>query len=72
MRSVVENLNTEEFTRIRIGIGSPKDKEDTINYVIGAIPKREKDILNKSIENAAKSVIEILEDGIDVAMNHFN
>lgn len=72
MKSVVENLRTEEFIRIRIGIGSPENKEDTINYVIGAIPKREKEILKKSIENAAKSVIEILENGIDVAMNHFN
>lgn len=72
MKSVIENLKTEEFIRIRIGIGTPENKEDIINYVIGAIPKREKEVLNKSIEKAAQSVIEILENGIDIAMNKFN
>ena len=72
MRSVVENLKTEEFARVRVGIGSPENKEDMINYVIGAIPQREKEILEKSVERAAQSVIEILDNGIDIAMNKFN
>ena len=72
MKSVVQNLNTEDFIRVRVGIGSPENKEDMINYVIGPIPKREKEILDGSIEKAAESVIEILKSGIDVAMNRFN
>ena len=72
MKSVIENLKTEDFIRVRVGIGTPENKEDVINYVIGAIPKREKDILEKSIEKAAESVIEILHNGIDIAMNKFN
>ena len=72
MKSVVENLNTEEFIRIRVGIGSPDNKEDIINYVIGQIPKREREILDQSILKAKNSVIEILDNGIDIAMNKFN
>ena len=72
MKSVIENLKTEDFIRVRVGIGTPKYKEDIINYVIGAIPKREKEVLEQSIKKAAQSVIEILENGIDVAMNKFN
>lgn len=72
MKSVVENLKTEEFIRVRVGIGTPENKSDMINYVIGAIPKREKEVLEKSIEKAAQSIFEILENGIDVAMNKFN
>ena len=72
MRSVVENLKTEEFIRVRIGIGSPENKEDMINYVIGAIPKREREILEESTLKAAESVIEILNNGIDIAMNKYN
>ena len=72
MRSVVENLKTEEFTRVRVGIGNPENKEDMINYVIGSIPKREKKILEGSVKKAAESVIEILENGIDIAMNKYN
>ena len=72
MKSVIQNLNTEDFTRIRVGIGAPENKEDIINYVIGQIPKRERAILNESIEKAKNSVIEVLENGIDIAMNKFN
>ena len=72
MRSVLQNLNTEDFIRVRVGIGTPENKEDMINYVIGPIPKREKEVLEESIEKAADSVIEILKSGIDVAMNKFN
>ena len=69
MKSVVQNLNTEDFIRVRVGIGAPQDKGD---YVIGPIPKREKEVLERSIEKAADSVIEVLKSGIDVAMNKFN
>lgn len=72
MKSVIENLRTEDFIRVRVGIGAPENKEDMINYVIGAIPKREKEVLGKSVEKAAQSVIEVLENGIDIAMNKFN
>ncbi len=72
MKSVVENLNTEEFIRIRVGIGSPKYKDDIINYVLEPIPKREREILDNSIKKAKDSILEILENGIDKAMNKFN
>lgn len=72
MKSVIQNLNTEDFIRVRVGIGAPGNKEDMINYVIGVIPKREKEILKESTKKAAESVIEILLNGIDVAMNKFN
>lgn len=72
MKSVVENLHTEEFTRVRVGIGSPEYKGDAINYVIGAVPKKELEILDEATSEAAEAVCEILENGIDNAMNKFN
>ena len=72
MKSVIEHLKTEEFIRVRVGIGSPTNKEDMINYVIGPIPKREKEILEEGTKKATESVLEILENGIDIAMNKFN
>lgn len=72
MKSVVENLNTEEFIRVRVGIGAPKYKDDMINYVLEQIPKREREILDKSIIKAKDSVIATIENGIDRAMNKFN
>ena len=42
MKSVVENLQTTEFARIRVGIGRPEHAQDKINFVIGKIQKKSK------------------------------
>ena len=72
MKSIVNHLKSENFPRIRIGIGTPKDKSDSIYYVIGPIPKEEQEILDKATTKAKDAIIEILKSGIDVAMNQFN
>ncbi len=72
MKSVVENIGTTKFTKIRIGIGAPEDKSDLINYVIGYIPENEKIILDESTTIAKNAIIEILKNGVDIAMNKFN
>lgn len=72
MKSVVAELNSEDFARIRVGIGTPKFKDDSINYVIGAIPEEEVKILDEAATKAANAMISILKDGIDNAMNKFN
>ena len=53
MKSVVENLQSEEFSRIRIGIGKPEHQNDAINYVIGKMPKEDQEILEKSTRNCS-------------------
>lgn len=72
MKSVVEELQSTNFARIRVGIGQPEFKSDMINYVIGKVPQEEQKILQQGVEKAAKAVEEILKNGIDIAMNKFN
>ncbi len=72
MKSVTECLTTQNFPRVRVGIGSPEYKEDLINYVIGKISKEEADKLDEGVEKAKDAVIEIIKNGIDIAMNKFN
>ncbi len=72
MKSVVSNLGTQEFTRIRVGIGLPQNKNDLINYVIGPIPKEEKIKLENGTTLAKDAIIEIIKNGVDIAMNKFN
>ena len=72
MKSIIKMLGTEEFPRIRVGIGRPKYSGDEINYVIGAIPEEDITKLEDGIELAQKAVIEILRNGIDSAMNKMN
>ena len=72
MKSIIKMLGTEEFVRIRTGIGRPEHSGDDINYVIGAIPEEEIPKLQEGVEKAKEAVIEILKNGIDSAMNKLN
>ena len=72
MKSVVKEIGTEEFPRIRVGIGQPIIKLAMIDYVIGYVPEKELTILEEGIEKAEQAIEEILKHGINYAMNKFN
>lgn len=72
MKSVISNLGKDEFSRIRVGIGKPENKNDMINYVIGHIPESEFERLDKSTTIAKDAIIDIVLGGIDKAMNKYN
>ena len=72
IKSIIQMIGTEDFTRIRVGIGRPMHKGDEINYVIGAIPEVELKKLEEGTEKAQKAVDEILKNGVDSAMNKYN
>ena len=72
MKSVIENLQTTEFVRIRVGIGRPEHAQDRINFVIGKIPEEEQKILEVGVQKAADAIPVIIAEGIDNAMNKCN
>ena len=72
IKSIIENIGTEEFARIRIGIGRPTPEQDKINYVIGTVSEEERKKLKEGILKATNALVEILKNGIDSAMNKFN
>lgn len=71
MRNIVYLLGDDGFPRIRVGIGS-ETKVDLINYVVGGVSKKEKDLLEDALTRAAKAAVCIIEKGIDKAMNEYN
>lgn len=72
MKSVISELQSEEFTRIRVGIGKPVRKEEMISYVIGSVPEEEQTLLAEGTIKAANAAIEMVKHGVDYAMNQFN
>ena len=73
MKSVVQQLDSEKFTRIRVGIGEPLDKNEMIEYVIGKISSEEdQKRLDTGTTQAKEAIIEIIKNGVDSAMNKFN
>jgi PTH1 family peptidyl-tRNA hydrolase len=71
MKSVIYQLQSDEFPRIRIGIGSTSGDEWK-DYVTGQVTEKEAGVLAETIRNAAAALECILTDGIDIAMNRFN
>lgn len=72
MKSIVKELNSEEFPRIRIGIGKPKNEFDRIDYVIGRIPNDEYINLQEGVDFAKDATIFWIKNGIDNTMNKYN
>ena len=72
LRSIIEALGTQEFPRLRIGIGRPPPGLDPVEYVLGTMSKEERVVVDKAVERAARTVESLLVEGIDVAMNSFN
>ena len=72
LRSIEYELGTNEYNRLRIGIGKPGSKNDHIDYVLGDFSKNEESIALKSIESAYLCILEIINNGFAKAMEKFN
>ena len=72
MKSMVNCLNSENFARIRIGIGRPVGEYDRIDYVIGQIDGEEKKILEEGQAEAVEAIKYWIKNGIDNTMNTYN
>ncbi len=72
IKSAIRSLGTEDFPRIRIGVGAPKDKHDQINYVLSKIPPDQKCFLDNGIKHSVKAAELIIDSGIETAMNKIN
>ena len=72
LRSIVKHLGSEEFPRIRVGIGRPDERISLTNYVLGKFSEDERIDINKAIKNSADAVESLIDVGIDNTMNKYN
>ncbi|MCU0650986.1 MAG: aminoacyl-tRNA hydrolase [Candidatus Omnitrophica bacterium] len=73
MRSVIAALGSNEFSRLRIGIGRPQDRSaDTARYVLSAFGRREKKVLLETVDNACSCLETWVSEGTTRCMNIFN
>jgi PTH1 family peptidyl-tRNA hydrolase len=71
--SLIQHLHTNQFPRLRVGIGRPANQRmDTIHYVLGIPPTDERIELANAEERAVAALPLILEQGVDAAMNIIN
>ncbi|HEY5537316.1 MAG TPA: aminoacyl-tRNA hydrolase [Acetobacterium sp.] len=72
MRSIIQSLGSQDFPRIRIGIGKPEDCSDLVNYVLGRFAKSELLPMEDAVIEVSKGVDYFVKDGVDLAMNQIN
>jgi PTH1 family peptidyl-tRNA hydrolase len=72
LRSIKQHLHSEEFLRVRIGVGKPPSKERGADHVLSKVSKRDREEMAVTVEHAADAVECIATDGIQTAMNRFN
>lgn len=73
LKSIIAHLGTENFTRIKIGVGQkPSPDYDIISWVLGRFPKELESDLKSSLENAAAALPLIVNGETDKAMNLYN
>ena len=72
MRSIIQHLGTEEFPRLRLGIGRPPGKMPTDAYVLQKFTSNEWDEMLVTYTEGVAAVQSVITEGIDNAMNKFN
>jgi len=72
LRSIRANLGTDEFLRVRIGVGKPPSTQQGADHVLRTPGKREREELDVAIAEAADAVEVILTEGVDRAMERYN
>ena len=72
MKSIVYQLETDTFDRVRVGIGEKPSRMDLANYVLGRFAKCETEEVIVGAEKAAAAAMAIIKEGAFAAMNKYN
>lgn len=72
IKNIIARLGTEEFMRIRVGVGEKPKNFDLADYVLGHFKKPDRVLVDKAIEHAADALSMMLVGDADGAMNKYN
>jgi peptidyl-tRNA hydrolase, PTH1 family len=72
MKSIIQHLGTEQFPRLRIGVGRPPGVKAAANYVLKDLRGEELETINTTLDKAADAVECFIKEGLVMAMNRFN
>ncbi len=73
MKSIIYQLQTDVFPRLKIGVGAPPDTDyDLADYVLGKFSKDEIEVLLKTVDKVNDAVESIIRNGVEMTMSKFN
>ena len=72
MRSIIRLTGTDDFPRVRVGIGKPLPGWDLAAYVLGVFPEEGRDVIRDSLKKAADAAACIISEGMNAAGQKYN
>ena len=72
LTSIIEMLGTKDFPRLRLGIGKPRDPQETVDYVLGRFPSAQEKDLGAFVERAADCCFAWVNQDMNQVMSQFN
>jgi len=70
--NIINRLGSQDFPRVRVGVGAPPPEMDMVNYVLSRFLSDERPLVQDAIKRAAAAVETWVTDGLDAAMNRWN
>lgn len=72
IKNIIANLGTQDFPRIKVGIGAKPPRMDLADYVLSRFGAGEQKLMEEAFGEAAEAAVMMMTDGAERAMNHFN
>lgn len=72
MKNIISLLGTQDFPRVRIGIGRPSPSMDVVNYVLQIFATDEMPLITETLKNTVDALESWVNDGLDLTMNKYN
>lgn len=72
MKNIILNLGTQEFARVRIGVGAKPAGWNLADYVLGHFSPEDREKMEEAFHEATQAVITIVTEGTSAAMNRVN
>ena len=72
LKSIIDRLGSDQFARVRMGVKPDHPVSDLASFVLARIPRRDRELLDQTLDRAADAVEMILVEGVERAMSRFN
>ena len=72
IKNIISHLGTNEFPRVKVGVGGKPEGGDLVRHVLGRFSREDEKMIGEVLDVAVEAVETILSDGVEAAMNRYN
>ena len=72
LKSIIQCLGTDQFPRVRVGVGQKPEYMDLADYVLAKFDQNDAAVMAATYDAVADAILDIVNQGVEHAMNHYN